>query len=172
MKTIKIFLASSIKEFAEERISLKNFVRKMENVLIDHAVFLKMFICEYADNAIADGRKQDEFSREIDDSDIFFILVGQHIGEYTLEEYEYALNIQRQRGDGTILACFKVCDEVRQSVMDYSEKLDANAVRVDFDNVTELKAAFARVIGKMLCDTVPIHIENEKVLIAGKAVKL
>ena len=63
MKTIKIFLASSIKEFADERISLKNFVRQMENALIDYGVFLKMFICEYADNAIADGRKQDEFAR-------------------------------------------------------------------------------------------------------------
>ena len=68
MKTIKIFLASSIKEFADERISLKNFVRQLENALIDYGVFLKMFICEYADNAVADGRKQDEFSREIDDN--------------------------------------------------------------------------------------------------------
>lgn len=172
MKKIKIFLASSIKEFADERMSLKNFTRQMENVLVDHDIAVKMFICEFADNSVADGKKQDDFSREIDDSDIVFFLAGKRFGEFTLEEYNYALETLRKRSSGTILACFKICDEVEQSVKDFSQNLYADAVRVDFSNTAELKSALASVIGKMVADTVSIQLQDGKVIIAGKAVKL
>jgi hypothetical protein len=172
MRTIKVFLASSIKEFANERISLKNFVRQMANVLIDHDVYLKMFICEYADNAIADGRKQDEFSREIDDSDIFLIIVGRHIGEYTLEEYQYALDIQNRRGDGKIMACFKICEDTTVELINFKENLSAASVKAEFSEIAELKSAFASVIGEMLGDTVLIEAGTDSVSIAGKIVRL
>ena len=172
MKKIKIFLASSIKEFADERISLKNFVRQMQNVLVDYNIHVKMFICEYADNSVADGRKQDDFSREIDDSDIFLILTGVRLGEYTLEEYHYALDIFKKRGDGKVMACFKVCDEVEQSAKDFSQILIADAHRTDFSNAAELKAALAQVIGAMISETVSVRVEDGKALIAEKVIKL
>ena len=167
MKTIKIFLASSIKEFATERISLKNFIRQMENILIDDGVFIKMFICEYADNAVADGRKQDEFSKEIDDSDIFVILAGEHLGEFTLEEYEYALNVKKQRGNGKILACFKVCEKTGQSVKDFSDNLSADAIRVDFNDTSDLKAALETVINDMIDEPVPVDIKKIRLFLTS-----
>ena len=172
MKKIKIFLASSIKEFADERMSLKNFVRQIGNVLVDYDVFVRMFICEFADNSVADGRKQDDFSREIDDSDIFFILTGVRLGDYTLEEYHYAMDVFKRRGDGVILACFKVCEAVEQSAKSFSEILSPDAERSDFTNAAGLKAALAMVIDKMISGTVSIEVKDGKALLAGKEIKL
>jgi hypothetical protein len=173
MKHLKIFLASSIVEFADDRISLKNFIRQMENVLIDHGIYLRMFICEYADNAVADERKQNEFLREIDDSDIFLILAGQNLGSYTLEEYQYAVAVYERRNDGLpkILTAFKTCDEVGQSIEDFSAMLSANTERVDFGEIPELKAALAGIIGTLLPGGI-LRVENGKITVAGKTIKL
>ncbi|MDR0312498.1 MAG: DUF4062 domain-containing protein [Treponema sp.] len=173
MNHLKIFLASSIVEFADDRMSLKNFIRQIENILIDQNIFLRMFICEYADNAIADERKQNEFLREIDDSDIFLILSGKNLGAYTLEEYQYAVSLHERRNDGLpkILAAFKICDELGQSVKDFSAMLSADVERINFKEITELKAALVKVIGTLLPGGL-IRVESNKVIIAEKTIKL
>ena len=174
MKQLKIFLASSINEFAGERLVLKNFVRQMENILIDHDTRLRMFICEYADNAVSDGRKQNEFLAEIDDSDIFLILTGVRLGGYTLEEYQYALALQEKRNDGLprIVAAIKSCDSPEQTATDFSVALSPSAQRADFTELAELKTALASAIGALLDDSISFRIESNKVFIAEKAVKL
>jgi DNA integrity scanning protein DisA with diadenylate cyclase activity len=171
MNLKKIFLASSIKEFADERLSLKNFIRKMDDILVDHDKYLRLFICEYADNAVADERKQNEFLREIDDSDIFLILAGKNLGDYTLEEYQYAVTVHGRRNDGLpkILAAFKTCDETGQSIKDFSAILSADAERIDFKEITEIKVALAKAICPLLPSGI-VHVENDKVIIAGKAI--
>jgi hypothetical protein len=173
MHHLKIFLASSIVEFEDDRLSLKNFIRQMENILIDHDIRLNMFRCEYADNALADERKQNDFLREIDDSDIFLILAGKNLGAYTLEEYQYAVNMHERRNDGLpkILAAFKICDAVGQSVKDFSAMLSADTERINFKEITELKAELAKVIGALLPSGI-LCVENGKVIIAGKTIKL
>jgi hypothetical protein len=174
MRHLKIFLASSIVEFEDDRLSLKNFIRQMENILIDHDFRLNMFRCEYADNALADERKQNEFLREIDDSDIFLILAGKRLGAYTLEEYQYAVNLHEWRNDGLpkIIAAFKNCDEIEQSIKDFSTILSAYTERVDFTEITEVKTALAKVIGTLLGGDIPFSVESGKVIIAGKAINL
>jgi hypothetical protein len=174
LKHLKIFLASSIKEFAEERMSLKDFVRKMNDILVDHNIYLRMFICEYASNALADGRKQNEFTREIDDSDIFLLLAGKNLGDYTLEKYKHAVDMHKQRNDGLpkIIAAFKHCDSVEQSIANFSAMLSANVERINFKEITEVKAALARVICTLLHGNISFCVENGKVIIAGKTVRL
>jgi hypothetical protein len=144
----------------------------MENILIDHDIRLRMFRCEYADNSLADERKQNEFLREIDDSDIFLILAGKKLGAYTLEEYQYALCVHERRNDGLpkILAAFKTCDEVGQSVKDFSAMLSVDTERINFKEITELEVTLARTIGALLPDGI-LCIENGKVIIAGKTIK-
>ena len=174
MKRIKIFLASSIKEFENERLALKNFNRQMENALIDHGISLRMFVCEYADNAIADGRKQDDFSREIDDCDVFLVLVGKRMGAFTLEEYEYALEAQCRRGDGLpmVLAAFKPYDDADDSTRSFAENLSAKAIRADFNDIVELKAALALTLGERLSSAIHIKVENERIVVAEKVIKM
>ena len=145
----------------------------MENALIDHGVSLRMFVCEYADNAIADGRKQDDFSREIDDCDIFLILVGKRLGAFTLEEYDYALETQRRRVGGLprILAAFKPLDDVGESARSFAENLSANAIRAEFNDISELKAALALAIGELLGGVVHIQVKSDRIVIAERIIR-
>jgi hypothetical protein len=172
MKEIKIFLASSIVEFADDRISLKNLIRKIDDILVDHDIYLRMFICEYADNAVADERKQNEFLREIDDSDVFLILVGKNLGNFTLEEYQYAVAVYEKRKDDLpiIMVAFKACDEVGQSVKDFSTILSADTERINFKEIAELKVALVKAICPLLPSGI-IRVESDKIMVTEKPVK-
>lgn len=90
MKRLKIFLASSVNEFKNERNQIGNTIRKLQDKLIDNGVRINLFECEFADNTVSTERKQADYNSEIPTSDIFIMIVGKRIGQYTLEEYEIA----------------------------------------------------------------------------------
>jgi len=156
MKRIKIFLASSITEFEEERLELKDFVRRQEDVLIDNNIRIRLFMCEYADNTIAIGRKQGEYNAEIEDSDIFFMLVGKKLGEYTLEEYRYAQNVLKSKGKPLVYIAFKQCGETNEEVKMFLKEvslLEKNSKEVcvgNFNMISELKEFIFDAINKEL----------------------
>ena len=91
MKTIKIFLASSINEFKNERNEIGDLVRKIQDKLIDENIRIKLFECEFFDNSISMlGRKQNDYNKEIKNADIFIMIIGKRLGDYTKEEYNVA----------------------------------------------------------------------------------
>ena len=59
MKKLKIFLASSIVELKEERNEIGDFIRRIQDELIDMDYRIQLFECEFFDNSIALTRKQD-----------------------------------------------------------------------------------------------------------------
>lgn len=91
MRTIKIFLASSINEFKDERNEIGDLIRRIQDKLIDKNIRIKLFECEFFDNSISNlGRKQNDYNEENKTSDIFIMLIGKRLGNYTKEEYEVA----------------------------------------------------------------------------------
>ena len=91
MKKIKLFLASSIREFKDERNFIGDCIRKIQDEVIDYGIRINLFECEFFDNSISkNGRKQDEYIKELIDTDIFIALIGKTVGEFTLEEYNNA----------------------------------------------------------------------------------
>ncbi|GHU25283.1 hypothetical protein FACS1894164_14120 [Spirochaetia bacterium] len=146
MEKIKIFLASSIKEFADTRLELKDFARRLNDRLVDYDTYLYLFICEYADNDNAMA----EHNRELKDSDLFLLLAGQTIGWFTIEEYDYAQKILGKRGNPKIYIALKQCDTVDASVMEFTKKLPENVTRTDFADTRELKMLLVSAISKEL----------------------
>ena len=92
MQKYQIFLASSINEFKDERNEIGDLIRKIQDILIDYEIKIKLFECEFFDNTIALGRKQGEYNEQIKKSQSFIMLVGSKLGQYTLEEYNIAIN--------------------------------------------------------------------------------
>ena len=91
MKRVHLFLASSIVEFENVRNEIGDVIRKMQDVLIDYGFKLQLFECEFYDNKISFlGRKQEEYNEFVRGSDLFLMLVGTRLGEYTLEEFKIA----------------------------------------------------------------------------------
>ena len=101
MKTIKIFLASSITQFGIERFELANFIEQMgRRFREDYDVDVVPFICENYDHALTpDGRMQDAFDKELRGSDMVFFLFYTRLGEFTQEEFEIARAQMQQSGE-------------------------------------------------------------------------
>ena len=81
MKTVKVFVASSIIEFEEERIYLGGYVRKLNDSLMGMGHKVRLFLCE--DENI---NSQPFYDRNIENSDIFIALIGSYLGEFTRHE--------------------------------------------------------------------------------------
>ena len=81
MKTIHLFLASSIEEFKDERVFIGDFVRKLNNRSKIKGYQVRLFLCEdESDNY------QPTYDRQISKSDIFIALIGLRLGKYTEHE--------------------------------------------------------------------------------------
>ena len=79
----RIFLASSINEFENERMEISDFIRKLNDALIKEGRYLKLVICEDITNAIAIKGKQQEYNEEIRSCNHFYTLIGESIGYWT-----------------------------------------------------------------------------------------
>lgn len=93
MKTVKIFLASSIVSFSRERFRLGDFVRRIEDeLLLAHDLHTSLFICEDTDELMQRQGKQAAYNEHIPQSDLFVLLAKDSVvGPYTLQEWECAV---------------------------------------------------------------------------------
>ena len=93
MREIKIFVASSINELEIERLEIGDFIRRINDNLRDQNIRIVKEMCEYESNAIStNGRKQEDYNELIRNSDFFYMLIGEKVGQYTIEEFNEALN--------------------------------------------------------------------------------
>ena len=124
MTYIKLFLASSIEEFREERLELRAFIETLNKSCRPKDVTLELTVCEDMSNAMAKDRKQEEYNAEIRDSQYFYLLLGSEVGEYTLEEFNAALEAFRNSGKPKIyIYCLQPggMEPPRQSVQTFLE---------------------------------------------------
>lgn len=127
MKFIKIFLASSIVEFENERRQLGDFLRSLNDSYVRRGIYLELVLCEDLDNALAMERKQQEYNQQIRDSQYFYIIFGRRAGEYTIEEFDVALEQFRQKGAPRIYTYFldlPADQPPEQSLLDFMDRLD------------------------------------------------
>lgn len=125
MDKIKIFLASSIVEFKSIRNKIGEYVLEYNNEYIEKGKKIKLFECEFHDEAISPlDRKQDEYMEVLKKSDIFLMLIGKKLGNYTKEEYQVALdnNIERHiiffktnEEDNTVIEFKNYLQEIKES---------------------------------------------------------
>lgn len=141
MRTIKIFLASSVVEFKRERQELAAFANSINKKIVKRDIFLEMIMCEDLSNAMALERKQDEYNEYIRNSDYVLMLLGKTVGKYTIEEFNVAWECYRKCGKPEIFTYFKEYpqgEEVEESVLDFMERLDKQ-LRHYYSRYTDLE---------------------------------
>ncbi len=111
-KIIKVFIASSIREFREEREKLGFFISGINNKFIERGIYCKMEFCENEEQAMSgSARKQDDYNALIKDADAVFVLFFKKAGSYTLEELEFAHKCFVENGKPRVYTYFKNFDE-------------------------------------------------------------
>lgn len=174
---IKLFLASSITDLHRERMEIGNFIRVLNDRLMDSGadVYLKLGMCEYISDAVAAGRKQDVYNSRIRDSELCVFLFWHRAGEYTLEELNVACAAQRESGKPEIMIFFEdVRDDrpVEDSVVELIHTLDAEGV--SYDRFTRIDTVLWRIL-KKLSENLELGLTTERgkdcILLNGKPIK-
>ena len=99
-KVIKIFLASSITEFATERNELEVFIRNMSDIYEEqYDIKIKPIRCEQIDPYLTDSRTQDIINASLDECELCFVLVYTRFGQFSYEEFRHALNKFRESAE-------------------------------------------------------------------------
>lgn len=97
MKTVKIFLASSINDLKIDRLEVGDFFRHLNEIYLDRNVHFSLIKCEYYDDSISEYGKQTDYDAEICDSDLVFFLFFTKVGAYTRHEFDVALDSYRKK---------------------------------------------------------------------------
>ena len=127
MKKIKIFLASSITDLYDDRLAIGDFFRQLNEIYIDLGVHFSLIKCEDYDNSIALSGKQSQYDGEIRDSELCFFLFFRKIGEYTLHEFDVALEAFKKNGRPKIVTYVKYIDDIQnapEEVVAFMKRLD------------------------------------------------
>ena len=175
MKKIKIFLASSITEFAAERMEIEQFIRSVSDDFEDkYNVKLQPYLCEHMDPAYTLGRKQEEYNDVIRGCDFCFFIFFTKAGEYTREEFEVARAQFEAVGKPKIYTYFKVVaeGEAEQSLRDFIAMLDQELGHYysSFSHIDTVKLRILLSIKLQEMDFLEIKAEDGHCVVDGQAV--
>ncbi len=175
MKTVKIFLASSIEDLKEDRVAIGNYFRQLNDIYIKKGIYFELVMCEDYDNAMAADGKQSQYDREISDSELCFFLFFRKAGEYTRHEFEVAMESFKDKEKPKIITYFKdvtdgesVADEVRtfMAVLDGEFKHYYNT----YGHIDTLKLGVIMQIKLMKLDSSEMKVEDGEVKLDGVTV--
>ncbi len=174
MKKISIFIGSSIEQFREERMDLENFIHRLSNIFIDrYQVQLVPNVCEAQDTAMVAGRKQDEFNKLAQESDLCLFLFYTRAGEATLEEFHKAVERFMDGGKPKIYVYFKNIHgdvQAEQSLKDFINEVDGKYKHYygTFDHVDTLKLRILLALKYEEMDFLSVEINGDKCCVDGE----
>lgn len=173
MKRIRIFLASSITDLKFDRIEIGNFFRQLNDIYIESGIYFELAMCEDYDNGIALEGKQSELDKLICDSELVFFIFFKRVGEYTVHEFEVALENYKNCQKPKIVTYFKTVDnaeEASDEVVGFMNMLDTELRHYYnmYREIDTLKLGMLMQIKLMRLDNSEFSIEDGK-LLYGKA---
>ena len=126
MKEINIFLASSIDDLKYDRQEIGNFIRKLNDIYMPD-IYFRLFMCEDESDVMSKIRKQEEYNEMVKKSQFFFVIFYTKAGEYTVEEFNIALNEFKEKNSPKIVTYFKELasgEQPSEDVKNFMNRLD------------------------------------------------
>jgi tetratricopeptide (TPR) repeat protein len=95
MRNVKLFLASG-NALKKDRDAIMLFLANKNQFLVKHGIFLELVRWEFLSSSFSETRKQDDFNKALEESEIFTCLIFDRIGQYTREEFDKAYQNYKQ----------------------------------------------------------------------------
>ncbi len=130
MKTVSIFLGSSIVELKEDRDAFSDIVAELNAKLKTAGYFIYLDKCEYENGFLEDRPTQDIIDEKVRNSSYSYFIVRTKFGEYTQHEFDIALEMFLKTGKPRISVMFRRIPE--------SEKL-SEAAQIFQNRLKELR---------------------------------
>ncbi|MDR1527593.1 MAG: hypothetical protein LBS46_08015, partial [Dysgonamonadaceae bacterium] len=90
-RIIKVFMASS-DELEGDRAVFGNLIRRLNDLYRNRGIYIELFQWEDFDASYNGRRKQDEYNDKVCESDAFLAFFHRKAGEFTVEEFNVALD--------------------------------------------------------------------------------
>ena len=177
MKTIRIFIGSSITELELERAKLMSFIQGLNNRYHSRGVFIEGYICEETSGAMHTGGSQaphNDYIRSGADAAVFMFF--HKAGQFTLEEMKLAREAFQAMGRPNVYVFFKAVDKAP----DVNEEIQ-RAVRLVFedyghyykvfDDVDTVKLELLEFLADLLPGEGSLAVRDGAVYVNGEAVE-
>lgn len=173
MKTVKIFLASSVVELEDDRNAIGNFVRALRDIYDARGVKIELYDCTYENQAMTGGRKQDEHNEHARQSDMFLALFYNKAGKFTVEEFHEAYKQLQNTGAPAILVCFRegAGYAPKDSLLAFRDELEDELEQhpITYTGIDSVNLKVLLQMKRMNLD-VPIGLEESAVTVGGTPV--
>ncbi|MBR4457737.1 MAG: tetratricopeptide repeat protein [Clostridia bacterium] len=177
MKTIRIFIGSSITDLELERFKLMSFIQGLNNKYHERGVFIEGYICEETPNTMRLGGSQEQHNDYIsNESDLTVFMFFHKAGEFTLKELQLAREAFLRQGRPNVCVFFKAVNKAP----DLNEDIQ-RAVRLVFEDYGHYYKVFEDVdtvkleILQFLADLLPgkseLLVKDGAVFVNGEAVE-
>ncbi len=177
MKTIKIFIGSSILDLELERAKLMSFIQGLNNKYHERGVFIEGYICEETPNDMHIGGSQARHNDYIRcDADMTIFMFFHKAGEFTLQELQLAREAFLRNGRPNVYVFFKAVDKTP----DTSEEIQ-RAIRLVFEDyghyykvfedVDTVKLELLQFLADLLPGKAELVVKDGAVYVNGEAVR-
>ena len=106
VKTVPVFIASSLTELEEERLQLWKFFGNINQIYNAKGIQLNWTAPENTSHEYVDDGSQSVFDQQIRDSQFFFLIIGKKLGKITRHEFDVALEQHKKTKFPVICAYF------------------------------------------------------------------
>lgn len=169
-----VFIASSIVEFERERKKIQALGSSFVPLLAKAEPYVSFVVdvCENASSRVVLSGKQAEYNEQIRRDDLFVVIAGEKLGEYTLEEVQVAVEAYNHRkevlagdpgapsvnvGPRMLLGLVKRSGAPEDSSIAEMRRLmgecDGSRI-IEWDTVDEVKAAIVQALNDI--DLLPV----------------
>lgn len=172
---IKIFLASSIKEFENERMSFTIYLTKLNKIFEEqYHTSIIPFICETADSSYSrEDTKQDEYNKEMAQSDMVIFLIGKRLGQYTREEFEFACKTFKDKNRPRIYVYFCELKNSNEDVLKFRKILETEYHHYydTFDYIDTIKLSTLFNLQRLFFPLIKIEVKEDFFYIDGQRIE-
>ena len=174
MQYIDIFLASSIDDLHNERMELGNYIRVLNDMYQGRGIYFRLHMCEDISDELSTKRSQEIYNDVIRQCDYFYIMCWHKAGQYTLEEFDVALEQFKESGKAPkITTFFKQTDEPAEAVRKFMERLDGELQHyyTVFDSIDSVKLKILLEMAQRPELQMQVACQDAKLTLNGQEVK-
>lgn len=174
MQYIDIFLASSIDDLHNERMELGNYIRVLNDMFQGRGIYFRLHMCEDISDELSTKRSQEIYNDVIRQCDYFYIMCWHKAGQYTLEEFDVALEQFKESGKAPkITTFFKQTDEPAEAVRKFMERLDGELQHyyTVFDSIDSVKLKILLEMAQRPELQMQVACQDAKLTLNGQEVK-
>ena len=170
MKTIKIFLGSSITELHDERVILGDYLmNSVRPIFKNDGIEVEVLKCEDIRSGNTGTPPQNKIDKLIRECDVSVFMFKTKAGDMTIHEFDVARKLQKRKRHEIYVYCFNVVEtEKSQELKDFQDRLIKEPFYwYDCKDVTDLESQF--ILGLLKYERQLLGMQENKNMELGSA---